>query len=86
MEREGGRVRLQHIKDVISLLVYHASPSNLAFIKEKVHNHINEMKEMLLDCENCKTPSGGSCSSCVAIQEMIGWALEKLREAVKQCS
>lgn len=75
---------LQGLRDRISLFVQNAHPANFSFIKEKVNGYINQMKDMLLDCTICQTAAGGSCPSCVKIQETIGWALEKMREADKR--
>lgn len=77
-------MRLQEIREKISLFVFHATELNRSIVKEKVHKCINELKDMLLDCVDCRSPVGGSCQNCVKIQETIGWALEKLTRVEKR--
>ena len=75
---------LQSIRDRISLFVDAATSENRLFVKEKILKYINQLKDMLLDCENCKSPMSESCAECIKIQETIGWALEKLRKVEKK--
>ena len=75
---------LQSIRDRITLFADAASAESFLFVKEIILKHINNLKDMLLDCEHCKSPMGESCKSCITIQETIGWALEKLRKIEKK--
>jgi hypothetical protein len=75
---------LQSIRDRISLFANAATAETSSLVKEKLLKYINQLKDMLLDCENCKSPMGESCKDCVRIQETIGWALEKLRKIEKK--
>lgn len=75
---------LQAIRDRITLFADAASAESFLFVKEIILKHINNLKDMLLDCENCKSPMSESCAACIKIQETIGWALERLRKVEKK--
>lgn len=75
---------LQEIRDRITLFTDAASADSRVFVKEKILKYINQLKEMLLDCRNCKSPMSESCKDCILVQETIGWALERLRKVEKK--
>lgn len=78
------RYSLQSIRDRIELFAHEATAETFLFVKEKILEGINRLKDMLLDCANCKSPMSESCKDCIKIQETIGWALEKLRKVEKK--
>lgn len=75
---------LQEIRDRITLFTDAASADSRVFVKEKILKYINQLKEKLLDCSNCKSPMSESCKECLLVQETIGWALERLRKVEKK--
>jgi chromosome condensin MukBEF complex kleisin-like MukF subunit len=75
---------LQSIRDRISLFSDAATAETFTLVKEKLLKYINQLKDMLMDCANCKSPMSESCKDCIRIQETIGWALEKLRKVEKK--
>lgn len=75
---------LQSIRDRIELFAAEATAETFLFVKEKILKLINNLKDMLLDCNNCKSPMSESCKECIKVQEVIGWALEKLRKVEKK--
>jgi hypothetical protein len=75
---------LQSIKDRILFFVREVTSETRPVAKEKILAYINHLKDMLLDCVVCKSPMSESGKNCIRIQEMIGWALEKLRKIEKK--
>lgn len=75
---------LQSIRDRIELFSRAATAETFPLVKEKLNEMINRLKDMLLDCTNCKSPMSESCKDCIRVQETIGWALEKLRKVEKK--
>jgi hypothetical protein len=75
---------LQSIRDRVELFAHEATADTFLFVKEKILESINRLKDMLMDCITCKSPMSESCKECIKIQETIGWALEKLRKVEKK--
>lgn len=75
---------LQAIRDRIDLFSHEATAETFNFVKEKINESINRLKDMLLDCQNCKSLMNESCGDCIKVQETIGWALEKLRKVERK--
>jgi hypothetical protein len=71
-------VKLTDIQERISRCARHPG---IPEASKAIHDCIDQLKELLLDCSVCHRSTFGSCASCVEIQKTIGWALERLRDS-----
>ena len=69
---------LTDIKERISRCSSHLSVPEAP---KAIHECINQLKDLLLDCVVCHQAAFGSCPKCLEVQRTIGWALELIRKS-----